>query len=67
MFILQMSSCIDLQPTPTIACIFEAVVFLTENKDYWDLKLIQEMVSGHWDEQLGKECESDDEDDMEEY
>lgn len=39
--------------------VFEAIVFLKENIDYWDEKLVQEMVSGRWDDRLKTEYSSD--------
>eukprot|EP00977_Amphora_coffeiformis_P001007 scaffold219_cov156-Amphora_coffeaeformis.AAC.5 len=46
--------------------VFEAIVFLKENIDYWGASLIQQMVTGKWDERLkedyNSESDSDDED-----
>eukprot|EP00977_Amphora_coffeiformis_P004702 scaffold1007_cov176-Amphora_coffeaeformis.AAC.8 len=39
--------------------IFEAIVFLKKNEDFWNIKLVQEMVSGKWDEALGSTYDSD--------
>jgi len=34
-------------------CLFEAiVVFLLENKDWWDIDLVQSMLAGHWKDKL---------------
>ena len=40
--------------------IFEAVVFLKQNEDWWNLKMVQEMVSGQWDDALGSEYNMED-------
>jgi hypothetical protein len=32
--------------------LFEAIVFLLENDDWWDIDLVQEMVTGLWKERL---------------
>jgi len=37
----------------------EAIVFLKENVEYWNLSLIQQMVAGKWDEQLKEAYNSD--------
>ena len=49
----------------TIYRAFEAIVYLKENIDYWDISLIQQMVAGKWDERLKEDynSESDEEDD----
>ena len=46
--------------------VFEAIVFLKENVEYWDAALIQQMVAGKWDERLKEDynSESDNEDDF---
>ena len=41
--------------------LFEAIIFLKSNQQYWNSKLVQEMMSGLWDERLGREYNSDDE------
>ena len=41
---------------------FEAIVFLKENSDFWSLQLVQEMLTGKWDERLGLEYDSEDDD-----
>ena len=33
-------------------CLFEAIVFLKENEDWWNIQLVQEMVAGLWKEKL---------------
>ena len=40
--------------------VFEAVVFLKENIEWWDEAVVQEMVSKKWDADLGQECNSSD-------
>jgi hypothetical protein len=35
--------------------LFEAIVCLNENKEWWDLQLVQEMVSKLWDNQLDRD------------
>ena len=32
--------------------IFEAIVCLKENQEWWDIDLVQEMLAGHWDVRL---------------
>ena len=41
--------------------VFEAIVFLKENIEWWDEALVQKMVSKKWDADLGQECNSSDE------
>jgi len=47
---------------------FEAIVYLKENMEYWDLSLIQQMVAGKWDERLkeayNSNSDEEDEDDF---
>lgn len=45
--------------------VFEAIIFLNENKGFWEhnTSIIQDMILGKWDNQLGEEYDSDDEDD----
>jgi len=46
---------------------FEAIVYLKENMEYWDLPLIQQMVAGKYDERLNEAYSSDsDEEDRDE-
>lgn len=45
---------------------FEAIIFLKENREWWDLPLVQEMVSGRWDSRLSKQYNSDDDGDTSE-
>jgi len=41
--------------------IFEAIVFLKENEDWWDLIRVQQMVAKIFDERLNEEYDEDDE------
>lgn len=52
-----------------VPCLFEAVVFLRENKDWWDLELVQEMVAGLWKDRLAEqeEAEAQEDDDEEDF
>ena len=47
--------------------VFEGIVFLKENIAYWGAALIQQMVSGKWDERLKHDYNSDSDDDDDEY
>ena len=46
--------------------IFEAIVFLRENRSFWSIETVQEMVSGRWDDRLGGHYDSDDDSDEDE-
>ena len=39
--------------------VFEAIIFLKENKDYWHQGLVQDMLTGKWDNRLGQDYISD--------
>ena len=45
--------------------LFEAIVYLKENAEYWSLDTVQQMVAGKWDDRLGMVYESDEESDGE--
>mgnify|MGYP005848025549 CR=1 FL=1 len=46
---------------------FEAIVYLKENIEYWDISLIQQMVAGKFDERLKEDYNTDsDEDEFDE-
>ena len=48
--------------------LFEAIACLRENTEWWDLKLVQEMVAGLWDDRLQEVYNYDGiEDEMEMY
>ena len=34
--------------------LFEAIVFLCENKDWWDMELVQNMIVGRWNDRLSQ-------------
>ena len=34
--------------------LFEAIVFLRENKDWWDMELVQNMIVGQWNDRLSQ-------------
>lgn len=47
--------------------IFEAIVFLKENESWWDLGLVQQMLSKHFDDRLKEEYEDMEDEDSWEF
>ena len=45
--------------------LLQALVYLKENQAYWDIKVVQQMVAGMWDDRLGDTYDSEDSSDDE--
>ena len=44
--------------------LFQSIVFLKENSEYWNESVIQQMVAGEWGDRLGGEYDTDEEEDL---